>query len=205
MTAATTSGQSPSRAALTMLRQRRIGALVGAMRSYLNAKWTLRHAQVRGSGRLFGKALIKNDGAMSFGDRVRLDGTAVRLEFVCWEGATLSVGDGTYFNYGTNVSAMDRVQIGSNCAIGQYCIIMDSDYHSTEDHRVLGPARPIVIEDDVWLGARVIVLRGAHIGRGAVIGANSVVRGDIPPYTLAAGSPARVIRQLREAPHAPPD
>lgn len=186
-------------AALRMIRKRNFRGLFNSTRAYLNARWSLRKAELRGSVRLVGRAYVKNDGTMIFGDRLRLDGSAVRLEFVCWKGATLSVGDNTYFNYGTNVSAMDRVEIGSNCAIGQYCIIMDSDYHSPDDHRAPGLPKPIVIEDDAWLGARVIVLRGAHIGRGAVIGANSVVKGAIPPYTLAAGSPARVIRSVRGA------
>lgn len=199
MTAAQRTVVSPSRVALKLLKRRRFRGLLLSARAYLNARWALRGAEQRGSARLVGRAYVRNHGAMSFGDRVRLDGTTVRLEFVCAEGATLSVGDGTYFNYGTNVSAIKSVVIGDNCAIGQYCIIMDSDYHAPENLRSPGVAKPIVIEDDVWLGARVIVLRGSYIGRGAVIGANSLVNGNIPPYTLAAGSPARVIRRLRES------
>jgi acetyltransferase-like isoleucine patch superfamily enzyme len=52
----------------------------------------------------------------------------------------------------------------------------------------------ITIEDDVWVGSNAIFLDGAHVGRGSVIGAGSVVRGNIPPYSIAVGVPARVIR-----------
>jgi acetyltransferase-like isoleucine patch superfamily enzyme len=147
--------------------------------------------------RLWGRARVINRGSMVIGDRVRLDGTTVRLELVCFEGAELTIGDGTYINYGTNISATKSVRIGRNCAIGQYSIIMDNDYHAVDDHHRMGEPRPVVIGDDAWLGARVIVLPGATIGDGAVIGANSLVKGNIPPFTLAAGSPARVIRPLR--------
>ena len=184
------------RAALSLARQGRMRLLAANAAQVVRAKWSLRKATSVGSVRLAGRTKVVNHGRMTFGDRVRLDGSTVRLEFVAWKDATLSIGSGTYINYGTNVSATQSVEIGRNCAIGQYSIIMDNDYHDTEDHQKLGASAPIVIEDDVWIGARVIVLRGSIIGRGSVIGANSLVKGEIPPYSLAAGSPARVVRKL---------
>jgi acetyltransferase-like isoleucine patch superfamily enzyme len=166
----------------------------------LRAKWRLRRASHLGTARLNGRVLVRNHGRMEIGDRVRLDGTTVRLELICGEGAELLIGDGTYFNYGTNVSALNSVRIGRNCAIGQYCIIMDNDYHEAGNLTRRPPSRPVVIEDDVWLGARVIVLPGAHIGRGSVIGANSLVKGCIPPCSVAAGSPAKVLRNIDGSP-----
>jgi acetyltransferase-like isoleucine patch superfamily enzyme len=59
---------------------------------------------------------------------------------------------------------------------------------------MLGQSKPIILEDDVWLGARVIVLKGVTIGQGAVIGAGSVVTRDIPPHSVAVGQPARVVK-----------
>jgi acetyltransferase-like isoleucine patch superfamily enzyme len=166
----------------------------------VRARWQLRAASVVGSARVIGRVKVINRGTMTIGDRVNMEGTAVRIELVCLERATLTIGDGTYINYGTNISATDRVSIGRDCAIGQYSIIMDNDYHRVGDHRQMGAPAPIEIGDNVWLGARVIVLRGASIGEGAVIGANSVVKGHIPPHSLAAGSPARVIRDVRSGP-----
>lgn len=164
----------------------------------LRARWQLRKVSTLGSARVRGHVHVLNHGTIQIADRVLMEGTSVRIELVA-RGGTLTIGEGTYLNYGTSISAKNRVTIGRNCAIGQYSIIMDSDYHSPANHRDEGPAEAITIEDDVWLGARVIVLRGARIGRGAVIGANSLVRGEIPPYTLAVGSPARVVKHLRES------
>lgn len=156
--------------------------------------WRANHL---GRVRVIGKVKVRNSGQISVGDRTLFEGTIVPIELAAW-GAPLTIGAGCYINYGTNISARAGVTIGDNVAIGQYSIVMDDDYHSPLDHRQAGKRAPIVIEDDAWLGARVIVLRGAHIGRGAVVGANSVVTGTIPPYSVAVGSPARVIRMVQE-------
>lgn len=160
----------------------------------LRGRWYLRNTQ-SGLVRVRGRVKVTNRGMIRLGDRLRLDGTLVPIELVSF-GGRLTVGDGTYINYGTNISSTCAVTIGKNCLIGQYSIIMDDDYHAVDDHSKPGLRAPIVIADDVWLGARVIVLRGSQIGRGAVIGANSVVKGTIPPFTVAAGMPARVVREL---------
>ncbi|MBI1212314.1 MAG: hypothetical protein GC190_12685 [Alphaproteobacteria bacterium] len=78
--------------------------------------------------------------------------------------------------------------------------ISDSDWHGTYDRtREAGQAAPIVIEDNVWLGLRVIVGKGVRIGRNSIIGAGSVVVHDIPPNVIAAGNPASVRRELDPA------
>ena len=182
---------------LRFVRRHGLRAALAAAVQALRAKRQLRRASFVGTARLRGKALVINKGAMRIEDRVRLDGTTVRLELVCFGGAELTIGEGTYINYGSNISATRHVSIGRNCSIGQYAIIMDNDYHQVDDHRTMGVPKPIVIEDDVWIGARVTVLPGARIGKGSVIGAHAVVKGDIPPYSLAVGVPARVVRRLQ--------
>jgi acetyltransferase-like isoleucine patch superfamily enzyme len=54
----------------------------------------------------------------------------------------------------------------------------------------------VIIDDDAWIGAGALVLKGVHIGRGAIVAAHSVVTKDVPPFVLVAGSPARVVRKL---------
>ena len=193
---ATFDGKGTLAFGLSRLQSRGFASTCGDFVVWLNYRWRLRRVSQIGSGRLWGRVRVVNKGKITLGHRLRLDGRTVRLELVATSGGTLSIGDGTYINYGTNISATRSVTIGADCAIGQYAIIMDNDYHSVADHHSMGEPKPIVIGDDVWLGARVIVLRGAEIGDGCVIGANSVVKGTIPPYSLAAGSPARVIRPL---------
>jgi maltose O-acetyltransferase len=73
---------------------------------------------------------------------------------------------------------------------------MDTDFHNPTDHTQESISKPVVIEDDVWLAARVTVLKGVRIGRGAVVAAGAVVTKDVPPCTLVGGVPARIIKQI---------
>ena len=124
--------------------------------------------------------------------------TVATIELSVGPGATLEIGDQVYINYGCSIGATQLVRVGSRCNIGPYCIMMDNDYHSLEPERrnEMPPSAPIILEENVWLGARVIVLRGVRIGANSVIGAGSVVSKDIPPRSLAVGVPAKVTRSL---------
>jgi acetyltransferase-like isoleucine patch superfamily enzyme len=108
------------------------------------------------------------------------------------------IGQSAFINYGCSISATRLVRIGARCNIGTGVIIMDSDFHRIEpERRTESPEpRPIVLEENVWLGARVIVLGGVTIGAGSVIGAGSIVTRDIPPRSVAVGQPAKVVRTL---------
>jgi acetyltransferase-like isoleucine patch superfamily enzyme len=116
--------------------------------------------------------------------------SGVRLEV--GEGATLSIGNGTYLNRDTTVVCHNNVWIGDDCKISYQVIIMDTDEHLVPGAKTF--TAPVVLENNVWLGARCIVLKGVRIGEGAVVGAGSIVTRDIPPRAIAAGQPARVIR-----------
>ena len=111
-------------------------------------------------------------------------------------GGRLEIGDGVFFNFGCSVPAHTLVQIGSRCRIGQYAIILDCDYHEPDGSDSHRSARPIVVGDGVWMGARVTVLKEVTVGEGAVTGAGSVVTGDIPAHTQAAGVPATVVKTI---------
>lgn len=168
-------------------------------RAVLRARWYLRKASRVGTRvRLRGRPIISNHGTMNIGSRVQLVSTAAKLELVAMEGGTLDIGERTLVNYGGSIAAAQSIRIGARCLIGTHAIIMDNDFHRIEpERRYEWPeSRPIVIEDNVWLGARVIVLGGVTIGEGSCIGAGSLVIGDIPPRSLAAGVPAKVIRTL---------
>lgn len=162
----------------------------------LNASWTLRQATELGAKtRVWGRPAVTNWGTMRFGERVRLVSTIATLELVAMPDGTLDIGSNTFINYGCSIAADLMVSIGPDCSIGTYVIIMDNNFHRLEPERrhEKPESRPVVLEQNVWLGARVIVLPGVTIGKGSVVGAGSVVTRDIPPSTLAAGSPARVI------------
>lgn len=168
-------------------------------RAALAARWYLRHADEVGARvRVRGRPIVRNWGRMVVGERAQLVSTVATLELVSTAGALLEIGARTLVNYGTSIAAHERVSIGARCLIGTHVNIFDNDFHRLEPERRFEtpPSRPVVLEDDVWLGARVIVLPGVTIGAGSCIGAGSVVNADVPPRSLAAGVPARVIRTL---------
>jgi acetyltransferase-like isoleucine patch superfamily enzyme len=119
--------------------------------------------------------------------------TGVRLEV--GKGAILKVGNGTYLNRNSLVVAHRSVEIGRNCKIAWDVVIMDTDQHLVPaiENRNL----PVVIEDDVWIGCRVIILKGVRIGARSIIAAGAVVTKDIPSDSIAGGVPARVLQSLK--------
>jgi maltose O-acetyltransferase len=146
--------------------------------------------------RVDGRVRIQNMGRMALGERVRIRGCHVPVELATYPNAVLEIGDRTFINSGVSICAMKSVAIGKNVAIGNYTLIMDSDFHTIGDHEKLPAAHPVVIEDNVWLGARVTVLKGVTIGRGAVVAAGAVVTKDVAPDTLVGGVPAKLIRKI---------
>ncbi|MFZ2360453.1 MAG: acyltransferase [Anaerolineae bacterium] len=117
-------------------------------------------------------------------------------------GAELHIGAGVRMS-GTTICAAQRVVIGDRCVIGADVIIADTDFHaldpaarSSTTDASSAASRPVVIEADVFIGGRSIILKGIHIGRGAVVGAGSVVTMEVPPETIVAGNPARIIGDI---------
>jgi len=120
-----------------------------------------------------------------------------------FESPVLRIGDHTYLGYELRISVGREVTIGRYCYIADRVSIADHDGHplDADARRRREPVspdriRPVVIEDDVWIGSRSIILKGVRIGRGAVVGAGSVVTSDVPPGAVACGNPARVVKQL---------
>lgn len=161
------------------------------------AKFSLRRCTSVGRlPRLTGRVVINNGGTIRIGERLNIRASHLPVELGSSDDGVLDIGDKVFINGGVSIVAMSRVTIGRNCAIGNYTLIMDSDFHSVGDHTHYPGAKPIVIEDDVWLAARVTVLKGVTIGRGAVVAAGAVVTRDVAPYTLVGGVPARLIRHI---------
>lgn len=118
-------------------------------------------------------------------------------------GASLSIGSGSGIS-STVIQCYNRVEIGAHVNIGAGCLIMDTDFHSLDyrDRRdrqldfSRAGTKPVVVGDDVFVGARSIIAKGVSIGARSVIAAGSVVVKDIPSDCLAGGNPARVIKSL---------
>lgn len=108
-------------------------------------------------------------------------------------GATLIIGNNCGMS-GTVIGCAKSIKIGNNVRCGANTLITDTDWH-TDDSRA-GENKEIVIDDNVWLGYGVKVLKGVHIGRNSVIGAGSVVTHSIPENVIAAGNPCRIIKTI---------
>jgi len=116
-------------------------------------------------------------------------------------GARITIGDGTWINNGFSaIAEHTSITIGQRVLIGANVEILDSDFHGIRvvDRNVSRSdwARPVVIEDDVFIGSNARVLKGVTIGRGAVIANSSIVVSDIPADSVAGGNPARVIKVI---------
>jgi len=116
------------------------------------------------------------------------------------DNASLSIGARTYVGFHCELSFTSNCTIGEDCQIAGYCTVIDSNHQFIDPTIPINKqgfvSAPIAIADDVWLGNKVVVLKGVQIGRHSVVGAGAVVTKDIPAFTVAAGVPARPIKQI---------
>lgn len=149
----------------------------------------------------FGARCAIGRGVRIFGPmRIRLGDQCAIFEGAYLTGpGTLVMGDRSSLGVYTAVACRERVEIGRDTMIAGYCFILDVDHDFGDIGMPIREQgldiRPVRIGNDVWIGSHCVVLRGVTIGDGAVIAANSVVTRDVPPFTIAAGIPARVIRE----------
>ena len=115
--------------------------------------------------------------------------------------ARIRIGAGTFLNIGVMVAAQELVEIGEHCMLANGCFVSDASHRYDDPDRPItwqgfdskGPTR---IGDNCWLGAGTVVTSGVSIGERCVIGANSVVTRDVEPFSVAAGTPAKVLRRI---------
>lgn len=126
-------------------------------------------------------------------------GRGVNIERGAYVFPDTVLGDGS--GIGANCEICRGLVVGKNVMMGPECLLYSTNHKfDRENKRFEGytEIRPITLEDDVWPGRRVIVMAGVTVGRGSVVGAGAVVTKDIPPYSLAAGNPAVVKKNLPE-------
>ncbi len=142
--------------------------------------------------------------------------TAKKIRFFCCKhifakcGRDVNVEKGAEFGGGSQIeigdrsglginSWVDNVSIGDDVMMGPYVMIMSQnhvfdDLTKPMDLQGHAPSKKVIIEDDVWIGARVIILPGRKIGKGAIIGAGAVVTRDVPKYAIVGGNPAKILK-----------
>ena len=161
--------------------------------------------------RCYGMPLIfkTSDSAITLGDDVTLcsvsEMTALGINHpvilrTLRPAAVILIGNGTGMSGGVICAAV-RVEIGQRCLIGANVTIVDTDFHTIsplgrhDDSNLEQVAvSPVIIEDDVFIGAGVTILKGVRIGKNSVVGGGSVVTHNIPPDSVVAGNPARMLR-----------
>jgi acetyltransferase-like isoleucine patch superfamily enzyme len=134
-------------------------------------------------------------GKVRIGKRFVMRGRVARCEIAAKANSQILIGDRVFVNQGVVIAAVESIEIGDDTLIGDFSAIYDSNYHQLEPGLPDKP-RPVTIGKNVWLGNGVLVLPGSEIGDHTVVAARAVVRGTLPPRVLAAGNPAKVVRQL---------
>ena len=120
------------------------------------------------------------------------------------EGGSMIIGDNCNFGEYTHITTTNKIVIGNGVLTGRFVLISDnthgradySDLNLRPEEREVTSKGPIVIEDNVWLGDKVAIMPGVRIGEGAILAANAVVTKDIPAYSIAAGVPAKIIKEI---------
>lgn len=138
-------------------------------------------------------------------------GPGFRIE--CWDSYNnysyeplIVIGENVNFNYGCHIGAINKIIIGNNVLVGSQVLITDHSHGEvTRDNLLLPPSSrklyskgPVIIKDNVWIGEGACILPNVTIGCNSIIAANSVITHDVPPFSLVAGNPAKVIKQLND-------
>ncbi|MCG8684392.1 MAG: acyltransferase [Desulfobacterales bacterium] len=141
-------------------------------------------------------------GPISIGSHVTLLGCSdKKTRLTVWSDKKdidgICIGDHVLISPGVRISAANSITIADSCMLASHAYVTDSDWHGIYD-RSLPPATrsKVVLEENVWIGDSAIVCKGVTIGKNSIIGAGSVVTSDIPANVVAAGNPAKVVREL---------
>lgn len=147
-----------------------------------------------------GFPMIRNKGKVYLGDRVRIWSIFEKTKILVRKGGVLIIGSNSRIN-GVHIGVTNKIVIGLNVRIAPYTIILDSDFHEVGNHMSEdGKTEPVIIKDNVWIATRATILKGVTIGENSVVAAGAVVTRNVPPNTVVAGVPAKVIKTIKQKP-----
>lgn len=169
----------------------RIESISAIMRGYFLSRYFENYERIY----VFGETIIEKRNSkiwveknVTLNDKVKLAVLGLNKP------ASLTIGRSTWIGTRVEIHCADNIKIGANCKIGWDSIIMDRDYHGINNDAE--NTKPVIIEDNVWICCRAIILKGVRIGEGAIVGAGSVVTKDVTPHTVVGGNPARIIKVI---------
>jgi len=146
-----------------------------------------------------GKIDINLANSVSLGHSVSIEsGVVFQYAGPYRDGFAIEIGDDCFIGTHTHLNIQNGVRIGNHCMIAAGCRMVDNEHGFNDSeipmHQQPTFSAPIVLEDNVWIGANAVILKGVHIGTGSIIGAGAVVNRPVPPMEIWAGVPARKIR-----------
>ena len=156
-----------------------------------------------GAGTLLPKVHVTWPHQVSIGAHCALEpGVCFKFDGIYAPGPSILVRDRVFIGFGCEFNVRRRIEIGSDCLIASGCKFIDHDHGSVRRDVPMrgqtdGPEAEILLEEDVWLGANVIVLKGVRVGRGAIVAAGAIVTKDIASYEIWGGVPARKMGERR--------
>ncbi|MFO0590937.1 MAG: hypothetical protein U0441_25565 [Polyangiaceae bacterium] len=169
-------------------------ALLGSLRGAWT-RWKLRRsAQIGRGAEARGHIWIHGPGSVRIGARAHLDGRWAPIELHAAEGAEIVIAEDARIDGGVSIDAHRSVRVGARSHVGRLCKILDNHFHRPKSLDDKPQSQAVVIEEDVDLGVRSILLPGAHVGAGAVVGPATVVARRVPAGARIAGLPATVRR-----------
>ena len=169
----------------------------------------MKNIQIEKEYRILGLMYLKNRGRCIIGKNFKCNsglrynpiGSDSKCKLIVRHDAILTIGDNVGISNST-IYCADKIVVGNNVLIGASCQIWDTDFHALDPYvRIVEKDRlishePIVIYDNVFIGAQSIVLKGVSIGRNSIIGAGSVVSRSVPENEIWAGNPIKFIRRV---------
>jgi acetyltransferase-like isoleucine patch superfamily enzyme len=141
-----------------------------------------------------GRVWIHGDGEIHLGNRVRLLAASAPIELHTFRGAEIVLGDDVVIEGGTSLEAQSSIRVGARCHIHAYCKLIDNQFHPLRGDRLQRPpSEPLVLEEEVQLHSRVVLLPGAYLHRGATVLSGALVTRRFPPGSMVGGNPSKVI------------
>jgi acetyltransferase-like isoleucine patch superfamily enzyme len=179
---------------------------LGGLRRLIRAcvqqlRWAWRFGSFGWRSSLASPDLLTHPRRVHIGRRVEIRKGA-RIEAVAGSdpaAEAIRIGDGTTIHFYCHLGAARKIEIGRNVLIAGFVYVTDHDHDLPEPGSPPGVSRALLVEptqidDDCWLGEGCKILKGVHLGRGCVVGANAVVTRSFPPYSVLVGVPARPVR-----------
>jgi acetyltransferase-like isoleucine patch superfamily enzyme len=162
------------------------------------SRYLLREASTLGVGvRILGRTpVVYNRGVLSLGHDVKLEAPTRAILLNVYPRGELIIGDEVCINDGARFECTSSIRIGDRARIGFGVVIIDNNLHDAYNRRALPAGKPVIIEDEVWVGGNAMILPGVTIGKGSIVAAGAILVRDVPAFSVVAGNPARIVRSL---------